>query len=231
MVILNYGFHQICLETDMINNYARIPAPSAPGILSLLLLSFLFLASPATAGSRNVNVAEMTSRAGRVIHGTVSEVRNGVHPQNPGIAVTFVKVQVLETIKGASSREVSFMQFGNSTTQYATHLPRYSVGEEVVLFLYPESKLGLTSPVGEGQGKFTVKDDINTGRRILVNEQLNQAVFSRLDANKMSTRLGLTRAERLTVVQSNEANSRGLDLGSFRSIVRKLAANPNADIQ
>lgn len=35
---------------------------------------------------------------------------------------------------------------------------RYRVGERVMLFLYPPSKLGLTSPVGGGQGRFAVDD-------------------------------------------------------------------------
>lgn len=33
---------------------------------------------------------------------------------------------------------------------------RYRVGEQVLLFLYPPSKLGLTSPVGGGMGRFSV---------------------------------------------------------------------------
>jgi hypothetical protein len=34
--------------------------------------------------------------------------------------------------------------------------PRYRIGERVVLFLYPLSLLGLTSPVADGRGRFLV---------------------------------------------------------------------------
>jgi hypothetical protein len=33
---------------------------------------------------------------------------------------------------------------------------RYRVGERVLLFLYPPSKLGLTSSIGGGMGRFTI---------------------------------------------------------------------------
>jgi hypothetical protein len=35
-------------------------------------------------------------------------------------------------------------------------LPRYSIGEELVLFLRNESRRGFTSPVGLGQGAYHV---------------------------------------------------------------------------
>jgi hypothetical protein len=40
--------------------------------------------------------------------------------------------------------------------------PRYRVGEREVLFLYPPSQLGLTSPVADGRGRFLV----SPGRRV-----------------------------------------------------------------
>jgi hypothetical protein len=36
--------------------------------------------------------------------------------------------------------------------------PRYRVGERILLFLYPPSKLGLTSPVGGPLGRFAFDD-------------------------------------------------------------------------
>jgi hypothetical protein len=35
---------------------------------------------------------------------------------------------------------------------------RYRVGEQVLLFLYPNSRLGLTSPVGGAQGRFAIDE-------------------------------------------------------------------------
>ncbi len=199
--------------------------------IAFLLLNLTFLSLQGLANSRSVNLAEMTSHAGRVVHGRVVEVREGVHPLHEQVAVTFLKVQVIEMLKGGAAREVTFMQYGTSTKQYVAHLPKYSVGEEVVLFLYPESKLGLTSPVGQGQGKFVVRNDSRSGQRVLQNEQLNAALFARLDAVKVSSKLALNSTEREAIVQPQGRAGAGLDMGTFRSLVRKFAANTQANLQ
>ncbi|HEU5182228.1 MAG TPA: hypothetical protein VFW45_15695, partial [Candidatus Polarisedimenticolia bacterium] len=46
--------------------------------------------------------------------------------------------------------------------------PGFHEGEKVVLFLYPESRSGLTSPVGLGQGKF-LRVSGKDGKEIAVN--------------------------------------------------------------
>ena len=217
----------------MAKNYYRVnlfmSIRSARIAFLLFLLTFFSFSS--LANSRRVNLAEMTSHAGRIVHGRVVEVREGVHPLHERLAVTFVKVQVVEMLKGGTAREVMFMQYGNSTNQYSSHQPRYSVGEEVVLFLYPESKLGFTSPVGQGQGKFIVRQDTRSGQRVLLNEELNQALFDRLDATKMNRSLALNSVEREAVTQPGGRAGRGLEVNTFRSLVRKLAAQPKANLQ
>ncbi|MBL8203413.1 MAG: hypothetical protein JNM09_04230 [Blastocatellia bacterium] len=196
------------------------------------LLSFITLLSfSGLANSRSVNFAEMTSHAGRIVHGRVVEVRDGVHPLQEHLAVTFIKVQVVEMLKGGAAREVTFMQYGNSTNQYLVHQPKYQVGEEVVLFLYPESKLGLTSPVGQGQGKFVVRHDPRSGQRMLLNEHLNRALFARLDAARVSSKLALTTTEREAVVKPEGRAGAGVDVTTFRSLVRKFAAHPKSNLQ
>lgn len=198
---------------------------------TLLVLILTFLVIPAFANTRSINLAEMTSHAGRIVHGRVIEVREGIHPQHERMAVTFIKIQVTEMIKGATAREVSFMQYGNSSTQYIADMPKYAVGEEVVLFLYPESKLGLTSPVGQGQGKFLVRDDVRSGQRRLVNDRANFALFARLDTAKMTSTLTLNKAEREAIAQPDGRTNSGLEISAFRSLVRKIAANPKANLQ
>lgn len=47
---------------------------------------------------------------------------------------------------------------------------RYAVGERVLLFLYPKSKLGLTSCVGGPLGHFEIE---RTGRVLLTGQQLS----------------------------------------------------------
>jgi hypothetical protein len=173
----------------------------------------------------------MTLHAGRIVHGRVLEVRDGVHPQQGHLAVTFVKVQVLEMLKGNAGREMTFMQYGNSRHQYVAHMPRYSVGEEVVLFLHPESKLGFTSPVAQGQGKFVVHHDTRSGQQVLRNEHMNHALFARLNVGKVISHLTLNKAEREIVGLPDQQASTGIAVQPFCSLVRKFAAQPRADWQ
>jgi hypothetical protein len=217
----------------MTKNYYRVNLyVSIRSARIAFLLTFLTLLSfPGLANSRAVNLAEMTSHAGRVVHGRVVEVREGVHPLHEQIGVTFLKVQVIEMLKGGAAREVTFMQYGNSRNNYIAHLPKYNIGEEIVLFLYPESKLGLTSPVGQGQGKFVVRDDVRSGQRVLLNEHLNHALFARLDAAKVTAKLALNSTEKAAIAQPEGRTGAGLDVSTFRSLVRKFAANPKANLQ
>ncbi|MBS1809270.1 MAG: hypothetical protein JST84_13990 [Acidobacteria bacterium] len=214
-------------------NYYRVNLSTSirSARMTFLFLLFTFLLSPVLANTRSINLAEMTSHAGRIVYGRVVEVREGKHPQHEGIAVTFIKIQVTEMIKGSTTREVSFMQYGNSSTQYIAHMPKYSMGEEIVLFLYPESKLGLTSPVGQGQGKFVVRNDVRSGQRILLNDRANYALFARLDATKLNSKLTLSKAEREAIAQPEGRGSKGLEISAFRSLVRKIATNPNISLQ
>ena len=186
------------------------------GMLCALSLTIL----PAFASSRHVNLDEMTVSAGRIVYGRIAEVRGGYHPDYTRISVTFVTLDVIEMIKGGGARRMTFMQFGSAQGVGRNyHMPNYRVGEEVLLFLYPESRYGFTSPVGEGQGKFIVSNDPRTGRRALINDRGNRQLFEPLRNEKAVSRLKLNSAERLLVAQDNGV----ADLGTFRSLVRKLA--------
>jgi hypothetical protein len=64
-----------------------------------------------------------------------------------------VTVQVEQGVRGArSGRSVTFSEWAGlwSTGD------RYRVGERLVLFLYPPSAIGLTSPVGGSAGRLAV---------------------------------------------------------------------------
>jgi hypothetical protein len=187
-----------------------------------VLLTFSAATLPAFAISRHVNLNELTAGAGCVVHGRIAEVRSGVHPDYNHIAVTFVTLEVVEALKGEAAGRITFMQFAGATQGRAHnyHLPKYTAGEEVVLFLYPASRYGFTSPVGEGQGKFLVSNDPRTGRRALMNERGNRLLFEPLKTEKAMSRLKLSAAERALIAQSNGA----ADFDAFRSLVRKLAA-------
>jgi hypothetical protein len=124
------------------------------------------LPAPAQAVGQRLDLATMTERAGTIVSGRVTEIRSGCHPKYPNVGALFITLKVNEMIKGAPAQTITFMQFSGRATQSSTkpismarslpHMPMFRVGEEIVLFLYPPSSVGFTSPVGGEQGKFIV---------------------------------------------------------------------------
>ncbi|MFN7947318.1 MAG: hypothetical protein U0Z53_18350 [Blastocatellia bacterium] len=216
-----------CLR-DPLNDSTTGSLPFSASLKSFLLglcvcLAVSLVTSPVFAISRQVNLNEMTAGAGRVVYGRISEVRSGVHPDYNHIAVLFVTLDVIEMLKGSATTRITFMQFAGAAQgrTHNYHLPKYAVGEEVVLFLYAESRYGFTSPVGEGQGKFQVSNDPRTGRPALLNERGNHLLFEPLKNETAMSRLKLNAAERALITQQRGA----ADLDTFRSVVRKLVTS------
>lgn len=197
-------------------------------LLGLCVLFACGLVSlPVAAISRQVSLSEMATGAGRVVYGRIVEVRSGTHPDYSHIAVTFVTLDVIEMIKGSAAQRLTFMQFAGAQGRGRNfHLPGYATGEEVMLFLYPESRYGFTSPVGEGQGKFAINNDPRTGRRSLINDRGNRQLFEPIRTEKAMSRFRLTSAERELVARENGV----ADLDTFRSIVRKLVAGGSTTV-
>jgi hypothetical protein len=139
------------------------------------------LASPAVASKvRPMTLEEMTERAGRIFSGHCTGVRVVEQPGR-GMPVTKVTFRVDRTLKGRPGGILTIRQPGGQgvageRSAGILGLPRFRPGEEVILFLYGESASGLTSPVGLGQGKFTVYTD-KDGLRRAVSEFGNRDLF------------------------------------------------------
>jgi hypothetical protein len=104
---------------------------------------------------------EVVARADCAVHGTVAEVVAGRDAD--GIPATWVTLDVAECLKGEVGPRLVFKQAGvavpldDGALLRIPGLPRYRVGDEVVLFLHRPSGRGFTSPVGMGQGLYRVE--------------------------------------------------------------------------
>lgn len=109
---------------------------------------------------KRVPLESITREASRVVHATVAEVRSG--RDESGLPATWITLDVARTLKGRSTVRMTIKQYGvaeplpDGTITRVAGLPRYAVGEEIVLFLRGESRRGFTSPVGLGQGAYRV---------------------------------------------------------------------------
>ena len=127
-----------------------------------------------------MTLEEMTERAGRIFSGQCTGVRVVEQPGR-GMPVTEVTFRVDRTLKGRPGDTLTIRQPGGQgvageRSAGILGLPRFRPSEEVILFLYGESASGLTSPVGLGQGKFTIYTG-KDGLRWAVNEFGNQDLF------------------------------------------------------
>ena len=131
----------------------RVPFRAATCVLLTGWICF-FLISDLILGTsvRVVNLVEMVSLADRIFLGQCVSFEDVVDPvlQMP---VTEYRFVVQQGIKGVGTgEEILVRQIGG-----IFDIPRYQKGERLLIFLHVDSQLGLTSPVGMGQGIFQVE--------------------------------------------------------------------------
>lgn len=109
---------------------------------------------------QRLTLDRITREAARVVHATVTDVHSG--RDESGLPATWVTLSVARTLKGPAGDHLTIKQYGVSepladgTITHIAGLPRYKVGDELVLFLHGDSRSGFTSPVGFGQGCYRV---------------------------------------------------------------------------
>lgn len=127
-----------------------------------------------------VNLEEMVSAAGMIVHGTVIFVTTETDPQT-NILSSFVTIDVTDNLYGQPEGVVTLKMVAAQTQSGArkfSEMPIFTPGEEIVGFFHRPSELGFTSPVGMGQGKFSVVFDPETKQKIVWNGLNNARLFS-----------------------------------------------------
>jgi hypothetical protein len=96
----------------------------------------------------------MIRDSARIFAGTVTSVQ-GVQT-GPGIPITRVTFRVDEAVRGVRKGEtIEIREWGGLWLAGE----RYRAGERVLLFLHPESRLGLTSPTAGAMGRWSIQRD------------------------------------------------------------------------
>lgn len=134
---------------------------------------FIFDTAPA-------NLEELIESSDRIFTGTCTNaevIKNDKRAKLPVVRYTF---EIQEGIKGVSNKDkINFKQWEPTTRDSG-----YETGKKYVLFLYPNSALGLTSPVGFLQGQFTVQKDINNNETV-INKISNSGLTRNIKAKKI----------------------------------------------
>lgn len=135
-----------------------------------LLLGLILLASlPATAVKPlqppDIRVLplrrSLTLQSGYIFSGTVKAVERLPPRANGSVAVMQITFNVDQGLRGTRTGQTLVIREWAGLWQAGD---RYRPGERVMLFLYPPSRLGLTSPVGGAAGRFGV----DTGGKVIV---------------------------------------------------------------
>jgi hypothetical protein len=169
----------------------RRSAPWKAAAMFLLLL-FAFPALSLAVRVRPINLEEMTRRADRIFSGRVAGVRIARDPDldQQVTYVTLVPHRVEKgDVRGSLLIKILGEQDADAPRGRATEgIPVFRKGEELILFLYGDSPHGLTSPVGLGQGKFSVLRD-KEGNPLAFNQFANEHLFRGLSSDALR-RLG-----------------------------------------
>ena len=95
----------------------------------------------------------LNQRAGLIFSGTVLRVQRVPAQHLRDLETIEISFHVENAIRGVRvGQTFSIREWAGLWTLR----PRYRVGERLVLFLYPPSRLGLTSPVADGRGRFSI---------------------------------------------------------------------------
>jgi len=106
-----------------------------------------------------MSLSDVVESADCIVHGRIVAVH--ASRDDNRLPATWVTVLVERTLKGANESELTFKQFGGAADGAGARtlldpFPHYAVDSEVVLFLAKPSRLGFTSPIGGGQGYYTI---------------------------------------------------------------------------
>jgi hypothetical protein len=122
----------------------------------------------------NQSLDEMVSKAERIVQGQVVSARVEPHPQFSHLKTVLVTLRVEDTLKGTPAKTLEFRQYlwGLDAVSGAAG---YAKGEDLLLFLNPVSRYGLTSPVGLDAGRFRIERQ--NDQTVAVNGKGNAGLF------------------------------------------------------
>lgn len=155
-----------------------IPARQGVGFSWLVLALVMAAASlPLRAQflTRQVNLAYLARRAEVVVQGRVANVRYEGLPGYPNIPTVVVTVQVERMLRGPEGGQYTFRQWLLGREMYRGK-GGYMAGQRLLLFLPSPSQYGLSSPLGQEQGRFKIVPDAR-GQETIANGYGNAGLF------------------------------------------------------
>ena len=110
-----------------------------------------------------INLEETTESADRIFTGVCTNIEVIKKDKRAKVPVVRYTFEITESIRGVDKKnKITFKQWEPTARDAG-----YQIGEKYVLFLHPNSILGLTSPVGLLQGQLNVEKDSNNQESVI----------------------------------------------------------------
>jgi hypothetical protein len=154
----------------------------------------------------------LTRNSGYIFDGTVLSVERVAETEPGGVWAVQITFRVEQAIRGVRNGQVLTVREWAGLWNSGA---RYRSGERLLLFLYPPSKLGLTSPVGGPLGRFAV----DRGGNVIFDNARLAALFLSLGQTQ-SSQTSPDPALRAKLTGQNRLNSRTLAL-AIQSMARE----------
>lgn len=121
-------------------------------VLVAPLSAEIALRAPAPhSGPAQLFPVRLVRNSGMIFSGTVLSVAHLSTPNSPGI--TQITFRIETAMRGTRRGQILRVREWDGLWNFGE---RYDIGQRVLLFLYPNSKLGLTSPVGGALGRYQI---------------------------------------------------------------------------
>lgn len=151
--------------------------PGARVQVAALALLAALVASPRPADSTTLlkfSLEKMTKESVMVVHGHVAWDYSA-KPNPDGPIYTYTGIEVSRCIAGTCGETITLKHRGGTVgnlTLYISGMPRFTPGQEVILFLEPdpEGETGMYYTVGMAQGFFLISTDTETGEKTAVQQ-------------------------------------------------------------
>lgn len=182
-------------------------------------------AAPAIATSvRMLNLVEMVQLSDRIFWGVCLDAQEKTD-SSTGLTSMEYTFRVERGLKGVKAGEqVVFRQFqaAQGRAMGIPGLPRFSKGNEWLIFLHGDSRIGLTSPVGMEQGLFRL-EKMQDGELGVINSLGNSNLAYELQAEQIQAS-GLARTD-LEILSTAR---KPMSLEDFAALVDKIDRNLKA---
>ncbi len=201
------------------------------------IIAFSMIPSAATS-LRVMNLEDLVGHSQRIFSAVCQNVSSGFDENN--LPYTRYSFLVTDSIHGVANQQVVVIkQFGlaepiqlnNGVTQLSriAGMPRYVAGQEYLLFLNRESRLGFSSPIGLLQGAFRVQGRGTS--RTVVNGLRNANLL--IDTRKSTQQRSQERLQNLSrsapVTLPDERVRGPVSYDNLASLVRRLLAGESLD--